>query len=162
MLIKESEGSTVVLSVDFGSCCLWTSFPFNTGTLTKLQRKSVESDVRLPFFCHADCLFSFPSVSQQTKIFEKTRVGKKMKKWHVEKDLFLKSPIRTPPNLKIKSCLNWFYQFFPMFYSRLRMRFVRALWVIQTLPSTAPTGFPRTFPGPSCAGHWFWPWKQGR
>lgn len=56
MLIKESEGSTVVLSFDFGSCCLWTSFPFNTGTLTKLQRKSVESDVRIPFFL--SCRFS--------------------------------------------------------------------------------------------------------
>ena len=80
MLIKESEGSTIVLSFDFGSCCLWTSFPFNTGTLTKLQRKSVEPDVRIPFFRHADSPSSFPSVSQQTKIIAKTRVGKKIEK----------------------------------------------------------------------------------
>lgn len=156
MLIKESEGSTVVLSFDFGSCCLWTSFPFNTGTLTKLQRKSVESDVRIPFFL--SCRFSvFLSQCQPANknLWKNKGRKKKLKKWHVTKDLLhqiWKSSHVWTDSTNFSQCL----------YSRLRLRFVMALWVIQTLPSTAaPTGFPRTFPGPSCEGHGFGPWKQG-
>lgn len=36
---------------------------------------------------------------------------------------------------------------------------MRSLMSHPDLPSTAPTGFPRTFPGPSCEGHWFTPPK---